>query len=231
MTEIYIEHFVDPCPPDGVIAPHVRRTLLELLEAGVEVVDGRRLFRPLRESGLEYLYNTGDTHWAPRGMRVMAKEIATRIRRYQFGLTASRRNPIVKTTTGPYMPDGFPGGIGSPGGWQALSERQRSLAKAVQTRTQVCVTMPDGGPVPEDPSSPVFLLGHSYTFDFREQLVKELNLLVRKRGSATTEGFADFLRDPDLLEGCRVLIWVTTEQHMTHYDPMPPPIVAALADH
>ena len=136
----------------------------------------------------------------------------------------------MKTETGPYLRDGLPGGIGSGGGWQALNERQQSLAKAVQTTTQVCVTMPSGELVAEDLSSPVFLLGHSYTLDFREQLIKELNLFMRNRGSATTEGFADFLRDPELLAGCRVLVWITTEQHMTHYDPLPPPILAALTD-
>jgi hypothetical protein len=47
--------------------------------------------------------------------------------------------------------------------------------------------------------------------------------LIRTNWSSaqTTQAFADFLRDPDLLEGVRVVIWVTTEQHMTHFQPLP----------
>ena len=39
MTEIYPEYFTDHCPDDRIIAPHLRQTILELLEADVEVVD------------------------------------------------------------------------------------------------------------------------------------------------------------------------------------------------
>ena len=223
MTEIYSEHFFDPSPPDGIVAPHVRRTLLELLEAGVEVVDGFRLFRSYRYADSEYLYNTADPHWAPRAMRIMARAVAERLARYDFAVRARFALPIVTAEPGGYLLDYCPGGIGSPGGWSVLTNRQARRATAVQPTKQARVALPNGSLPPDDPQSPVLLMGHSYTADFREQLIKELNMSVRTSAGAgyTTESFVDFLRAPELLDGCRVVVWVTTEQHMTHFQPLP----------
>jgi hypothetical protein len=232
MTEVYIEHFLDPCPPDGIIAPHVRQTLLELLQSDVEVVDGFPLFRGLRDSDAEYLYNTADPHWAPRGMRIMAKEIASRIERYRFGARARYGLPIVRSSPAGYVFDDRPGGIGSIRGWRSLSPDQSKRAERVQSRVQAQVLMQDGDLPDDDPSSPVVLIGHSYLRDFREQLIKELNLLLQTRtgGGNTTEAFADFLREPELLAHARVVVWITTEQHMTQFAPLPAAIMASLKE-
>jgi hypothetical protein len=231
MTEVYVEHFLDPCPPDGIIAPHVRRTLLELLDRDVEVVGGLTLFRPVRDPDPEYLYNTADPHWAPRGMRVMAKEIAGRIERYRFGARARFALPIVRSAPGRYV---FSDQINRIGGYglALLSPEQRARAKQVQTTTLAEVRMQDGRKPPDDPSSPVLVIGHSYVSKFREQLVKELNLLTHTRAGdlQTTEVFADFLREPELLAHCRVVVWVTTEQHLTRFKPLPESVADCLKD-
>jgi hypothetical protein len=222
MTEVYVEHFLDPCPPDGIIAPHVRRTLLELLKADVEIVDGLPLFRSMRDPGAEYLYNTADPHWAPRGMRVMAKTVADRIARYRFGARARYALPIVTTKPAPYLPpNGFQTGL------PALTADQRERAEFAETVEDSGVCMEDGRTPPTDASSPVLLIGHSYVPGFREHLVKELNLLVATRAfpAATTEFFADFLRDPETLARTRVVVWVTTEQQLAEFRPMPGPIL------
>jgi hypothetical protein len=230
MTEVYAEHFLDPCPPDGVVAPHVRRTLLELLEDDVELVDGFSLFRPVREAGPEYLYNTADPHWAPRAMEVMAREVAGRVGRYRFGAEARRAEPVVRTTPGPYSIRGLdsPGGVAYQNGWAALSERQQQLAAAVQPTGLPHVVLPDGRTPPDDPDSPVLVLGHSYVPHFRERLIKEMNLRVRTCWSPgqTTQGFSAFLREPELLDGCRVLVWVTTEAHLPFLVAVPPAVAA-----
>jgi hypothetical protein len=231
MTEVYVEHFVDPCPPDGIIAPHVRRTLWELLTADVEVVDGLRLFRSVRDADAEYLYNTADHHWAPRGMRVMAKAIADRIERYDFGARARFAEPIVRSAPGPYRIVDLArvyGGFGR----DILTPEQYERAKKAQTTTLAEVRMPNGQLVPDDPTSPVLVIGNSYVPHFREQLVKELNLLICTRASdhQTTHSFTDFVREPELLNHCRVIVWISTEQHMTQFYPLPPPVAAALSD-
>jgi hypothetical protein len=230
MTEVYLEHFLDPHPTDGVIAPHVRQTIYELLKEDVEVIDGTPLLRATRDADSEFLYNTCDTHWAPRGMRVLAKEIADRIVRYRFGTRARFALPIVTTTPGPYEIDGYLGGLDSLAGWAALSPEQQKRARAAQTTNLSAVNMHDGRPLPDDRTSPVVVIGHSYVPKFQEQLVKELNLLIHTRIAAgqSTSFFADFLREPEILAHCRVVVWITTEQHMTHFQPMPAPIMAAL---
>jgi SGNH hydrolase-like domain, acetyltransferase AlgX len=228
MTEVYIEHFLDTCPTDGIIAPHLRQTLLELLEADVEAVDGYSLFRAARDSDPEYFYNTADTHWAPRAMHIAAVEVAKRIARYKFGAEAMSATPVVKTSVGSYSIQGagstsLPGPLPRLEGWLLLNERQRRLATVAQTRSVSHVTLPDGSEPLDDPLSPVLVIGHSYVTNFREQLIKEMNLLIKTRWSAaqTTEAFGDFLREPELLAGRRVVVWVTTEQHMTHFAPLP----------
>jgi hypothetical protein len=230
MTEIYIEHFLDPCPPDGIIAPHMRHTLLELLTDNVEVVDGFALFRALRDADTEYLYNTADPHWAPRGMRIMAKEIADRIERYRFGARARYALPLVRTSPGPHLLHGSLGGIDSGGGWMALSAEQKARAQRAQTTNLSEVYLQDGSAPPDDPASPVIVIGHSYVPKFREQLIKELNLLIEAHilEGQTTGFFADFQREPESLEHCRVVVWITTEQHMTSFQRLPPSIMAAL---
>jgi hypothetical protein len=229
MTEVYVDHFLDPCPPDGIIAPNVRRTLLELLEEDVEVVDALTLFRTMRDADSEFLYNSCDPHWAPRAMRIMAKEVARRIERYQFGTQARFALPIVRTLPGRYLfRDIFENFRGY--GLHLLYPEQAKRALRAQTTIKAEVRMQDGSTPPDDPTSPVLLIGHSYVRDFREQLIKELNLLIgtRSHDNQTTEAFADFLREPEILSHCRVVVWLTSEQHMTRFKPLPQAIADIL---
>jgi hypothetical protein len=224
MTEVYIEHFVSACPADGIVAPQARQTLLELLSADVETVDGWRLFRPVREPNPYYLFHTADTHWAPRGMQVMATELAGRIRRYQFAQVAWRQPPVVTHCEELYATDGVL--------YLTLDGSQRNLAGAARTKQWLRPCLTDGSAPPDDPTSPVLLVGHSYVTSFREFLIEETNLLVRTAWSPhmTTEVFTDLLREPEKLAGVKVIIWITTEQHLTEFKPLPAQIVDSVRD-
>jgi hypothetical protein len=234
MTGVYIEHFLDPCPLDGIIAPHVRRTLLELLENDVEVVDAFPKLRRLQSAGGDYLYNTADTHWSPRAMRMVAKLVADRIERYRFCASQRYNLPIVKTTTGPFkirpMDSPTDDGLPTQNGWAALTADQQMRAAAVQTRTIDRVTMLDDSEPLEDPGSPVLLIGDSFVPNFREQLIRELNLLISTKAvdDHTTEIFSGLLREPEFTAHCRVVVWITNEQHMTRFRHLPEPIMATL---
>jgi hypothetical protein len=129
-------------------------------------------------------------------MRVMARKIAGRISRYRFGMQARYALPIVSTTVGTYTLDGCPGGIESENGWRALSPEQQQLARTAQTTSLARITTMDGQPVPDDPASPIIVMGHSYVENFREQVVKELNLPIRTRraSEATTRILSNFPR-------------------------------------
>ena len=57
-----------------------------------------------------------------------------------------------------------------------------------------------------------------------------MNLPIARRigGHNTTEAFADFLREPELLDRARVVVWVLTEHHLTRFRPLPGPIADCL---
>jgi hypothetical protein len=233
MTEVYVEHFLNKYPADGIIAPVVRRTLLELLDADVEVADGFPLFRALRETDSEYLYNTADSHWAPKGMRIIARELADRIARYDFGQRARYGMPIFKATVGPHVIpgaslDGQFGQTTSQYAWPVLTPEQRERAAKAQAKSGTHLQQFDGRPVEDDPDSPVVLMGNSYVLGFREVLIKELNLRIRSqwRAAGATDLFYEYWRDPKSLESVKVLIWMTTDQHIPIFRELPEGIAA-----
>jgi hypothetical protein len=232
MTEVYIEHFIDSCPPDGIIAPHVRRTLLELLNDGVEVVDAFPLFRHVRDADREYLYNTADPHWGHRGVRVIAKEVADRIARYRFGTSARYGVPIVKATPrrNSFADTSDETVSNWAPGWIAFSERQRAIARSAESSVYSHVTTWDGREPPEDRESPVMVIGNSFAQHFCVQLVKEMNLFVssRWRPGGNTEAFGDFLREPEMLSHCKVVVWVTSNRYLADFKPLPKEIMATL---
>jgi hypothetical protein len=78
--------------------------------------------------------------------------------------------------------------------------------------------------------SPVLLVGNSFLDGFWGALIREINLRVRtiRATNSTTEPFADFLRDDSALAHARVVVWVTTTQHMAHFKPLPQPMLDSL---
>jgi hypothetical protein len=153
-AEVYAENFLDPCPTDGIIAPHVRRTLLSLMKQDVETLD---VFPALRAERNKPLYNATDPHWSADGSGVAAKMLAGRLRRY-------------------------------------------------------------GG------TSSVLLIGNSYTPALHERLEGEMgHVRCMWRGGHTVEMFADFLREPELLDGVRVVALVALWQEKIA--DMPPEIL------
>jgi hypothetical protein len=229
MTAVYSEHFLDACPADGIVAPHIRRILLELSDDGVEVVDGLALFRPVRDPAPDYLFNTCDTHWAPRGMRVMAKEVADRMIRYPFGVRARFALPLFTALPGPYVVCGELGGLGQAAGCLALSAAQKDRAYAVQTTVQPLVRRYNGERLGDNPGAAVLVIGNSFVEHYVDQLAREMNMPSGARwgNHHTTEDFADFVRHPNTLAGVRVVVWVTTEHHLTCFKPLPAPIADA----
>jgi hypothetical protein len=111
-----------------------------------------------------------------------------------------------------------------------LTAEQQQVAASVQPPTINRVSTYDDQNVPDDRNSPVLIIGHSYVLNFREQLVRELNLLVSTLANddQTTQAFIEFLRDPDLLAHTRVVVWVTSDSHLMKFRPMPQPILDAL---
>jgi hypothetical protein len=87
----------------------------------------------------------------------------------------------------------------------------------------------DGRPL-EDQSSPVLLIGDSNCRCFEGVLACHLNRGFRSRWTdgASSEAFADFLREPQQLNGVRVVLWVAGWDHLTEPKPLPASILAAV---
>jgi hypothetical protein len=215
MTEIYPEYFTDHCPPDRIIAPRVRQTMLELLEADVEVVDLWYAFQAERDQSDELLYQPADPHWGPRAQAIAARLIAERLKRYEFVVKAQAAKPIWQ---GPDLP--FPA-ASEGAAFKALNPDQQKRAIEHQPRSS---RIPAKYLRPQfDDSAPVACIGDSYNGGFMELLGRELNLPMRPLagGGNTTDAFKNFLRDPDVLKDCKVVIWLVCTSSLKNPWPVP----------
>lgn len=219
MTEAHPEPFVEPCPPDRIIAPHIRRAIFELLEDDVEVVDVLPAFHRERDPGVEPLYQPADPHWAPRGQAIAARMVADRLARYDFVARAKESARFCEWATAPYLKaeDGtaFP----------ALNPEQQQLARAAQPKTQPSASRCTR-PI-HDATSPVVCIGDSYNAGFIELLAREINGPVHNLtgGGNTSHAFKGMVRDPSLLEHARVVVWLLCDSSLKGPWPMPPSVM------
>ena len=200
MTEVYADRVVPGTPADGIVAPQARRLLLELLKADVEVIDLLPKFLEARRSSAEPLYRPVDSHWGPRGIAIAAEEIGQRLSRYDFVRKAQAEPAgytVVRSTT--YEP-------GS--GYPALNPEQKQRVEKHLTAPQVFIDETPKKLFAAD--SAVTFIGDSYNYGLMPQVAWKINGPVRQMigGGHTTEAIGDFVRDPTLLDKCRVVVWV-----------------------
>ncbi len=117
----------------------VKRLMLALSEADVEVVDLHRAFADhRREHGQEKpLFYVRDSHYMNRGARLAAARIAERLERYDVVREAQARNPFV----------------GEPG---ARTDGDKADPDLLRIRDR------EGQPYRDAPESPVLILGDSH---------------------------------------------------------------------
>jgi hypothetical protein len=210
MTELYPERFLPN--PGAVIAPHKRREVLTLLEHGIEVVDLWPVFRDRRA---EVLYNPDDHHWTFHGMDIAARILAERI-------GAAPGKPRYRLTTA--QKDFAASGHGFFE--RALTLEQRAKAATVNVDRPTIERLAGDF---YDPASPVAVMGDSYCRHFDEFVALRLNRPIRGLwvDGTSTERFGDYLREPELLAGVRVLVWAAGWNHLTEMKPLPRPILGA----
>jgi hypothetical protein len=211
LTETYPEHFVSDAPADGVIAPHKRREVLTLLQHGIEVVD---LWPIFRERRAEVLYNPDDHHWTFNGMDIAARILAERI-----GAAPGKPRYRLTTTQKDFAASGH--GFFE----QALTLEQRAKAATVRVERPTIERLAGNF---YDQASPVAVMGDSYCRHFDEFVALRLNRPIRGLWveGTSTERFGDYLREPELLAGVRVLVWAAGWNHLTTMKPLPTPILA-----
>lgn len=87
--EIYFDRISRkiPAPEVPLINPYGRKLLMDLQQAGVEVIDLLPGFLDEKKKAAadgDVIYQLQDTHWNTRGMMIAAKKIAERIRAYSW---------------------------------------------------------------------------------------------------------------------------------------------------
>jgi hypothetical protein len=221
MAEVYGDLLAEGAPPEKIIAPHYRRFLLNLLEADVEVVDLLPVFLKSRADNLEPLYLPADGHWSDHAQRLAAAEIGRRLKRYEFVKTALARKRLFTSTP---ARANVPGSI-----YDLLTPPQREEVKdAVAAMPITHVKTIAGKPFEEPAASPVLVIGDSFTHFFQMGIMKgsgvdallaqEINVPVSNisMGGATLQPIKELLRNPSMLEGRRVVVWVFNNSLLTY---------------
>ncbi|MBW2703890.1 MAG: hypothetical protein JRF33_23980 [Deltaproteobacteria bacterium] len=140
-----------------VLNPYGRKLLAELTEAGVEVVDLLPEFlaaRAQRKKGDEWLYQTQDTHWTDRGLKLASGLMAERIKRYPWYEKLAAKPVAYKETRVTFKRHGDL--------VSRLAEKEKKPYKP-QNLVGHRVSNPDKSDYEDDAASPIVVLGDSFT--------------------------------------------------------------------
>ncbi|MDF7826775.1 hypothetical protein P4B35_22300 [Pontiellaceae bacterium B12227] len=237
LKEAGVELWIVPVPPkvaiypDKLAAGYTADTRLDsshqefyelLKKEGVEVVDMTPKFLTERAAGNEALYCRQDSHWAERGMELLADELFSRIEMLPwYGETPKatfRKAAIEQQISGDL--------------WQMLSGKRPPKERIQLTSVTSEST---GQPIESDPSSPILLLGDSHTLVFHgggdmhavgAGLVDQLALrtgvscdLIGVKGSGAGPSrrtlYGKSRKDPEYLSGKKLVIWCFTAREFT----------------
>jgi hypothetical protein len=159
-AEVYPDRLLAPKLLGGKLPrlnPYGRKLLAELGTAGVEVVDLLPAYLAARaEDGKseEPLYQTQDTHWTDRGLRLAAALIGARVKRYPWYWIVARQGIDYRQKRVTFT------AFGDLHSRLAAAEQRRYRP---QTLIGQQVLRPDGTPYEDDAASPIVLLGDSFT--------------------------------------------------------------------
>jgi hypothetical protein len=210
MAEVYAARIAGNVQDDIVVAPYLRKTLLELLHQDVEVVDLLPTFLKERGADDDALFAAADPHWSDRAKRIAATEVARRLRRYPWAAATMAKPPrfTVAEKNSPVLGYFLP----------LLTDSEKAeLGPPVVMRNRVVTSNATGQPPDSAEDSPVMVIGDSYAYyrlvpgsGFFQQLTQLINQPVTLRSVAggSTEIFKDLVRDRDSLRGTRAVIWV-----------------------
>jgi len=224
MTEVYPDERVAGAPADRIVAPQMRRGLLELLERNVEVVDLLPLFLEARKRpGAPSLYQRSDPHWAWEGQRIAVEEIVRRLRRYPEVRKALAEPRRFRTWTEQRDLTAVSAAFG------ALSPAQAQRVKPFLT-AEVEFAAPLGTTPLAWDASPIALAGDSYNNGLEGPLAARLNMPIRDlHASGDSFPFKDLLRDPESLKSMKVLIFLVNNQALWEFPSKLPGEIAKFA--
>jgi alginate O-acetyltransferase complex protein AlgJ len=211
-----------------VLNPYGRKFLAELTGAGVEVVDLLPAYlaaRGARKAGEEPLYQPQDTHWTDRGLRLAARLIGERIRRYAWydRLIAGGKRAVAFTlkevTFKRY------GDLHS-----RLAEKEQKRFRPARLVGHRVIDPRTGKPYDDDPASPVVMLGDSFTGVYQRTDCESAGIsahvahqirypvdLVMSYGGGPNVRKKLLRRGEQDLAGKRLLIWLFAARDFYNY--------------
>ena len=209
-----------PAPLSQQIGETDRAFYKVLEDNGIRVLDLAGPFLTARAKGSDPLYCRQDSHWAPEGIRIAAKEIASRIN--GLDRVAAQPKVAMKSEPGPVTVNGDLAAT-LPG---AKPEPEQVIARFVSA-----ADAPGHQPIPPARGSPVILLGDSHNLIFHaggdmqaagaglpDQLALELGFpvdVVAVRGSGATPVRRNLARRKDNLADCRIVVWCFSVREFT----------------
>jgi alginate O-acetyltransferase complex protein AlgJ len=207
-----------------VVTPYERKLLLELGQAGVEVIDLLPAFLADRTRGDragEPLYLAQDTHWTDRGLRLAAKLIADRIREYPWHAELDRSRTTYTLNRSAFKEEGdLPSRLGA-------DERRRYQAVEMVGHQ---VVRADGSLYEDDAGSPITVMGDSFVGVFERTFCRHAGLsahlayelgspvdLVMSYGGGPNVRRKLFKRGAAALAQKRLVIWVMAARDLYNY--------------
>lgn len=221
-ASIYPERVSSQADPEGIAdSSHTLEFISRLNDAGIPTIDLFETFHQERgrdrSTNGEPLYLRQDTHWTPKGAGLAAQAVAQRVLREgwvtagskeyaQKPVTVTRRSDILRMTRSPSI--------------------ERLFTPQEVTCRQVFES--DTGNLYQDESdSPVLVLGDSFLRIYQTDNPKAAGFLAhlarnlrRPVASIVNDGGASTLvrqqlsRNPDLLEGKKLVVWEFVERDL-----------------
>jgi alginate O-acetyltransferase complex protein AlgJ len=203
-----------------IVTPYERKFLLELSQAGVEIIDLLSPYLSEREKASEEeLYLAQDTHWTDRGLRLAARAIARRIRQYPWYTRLDKVEMTSRRTT-----------LAEEGDLPSrLAPAERRHYKPVPLVGHQ-VVLPGGELYTDVPESPITILGDSFTGVFQRtfcrhagvsaHIARELRTpvdLVMSYGGGPNVRKRLLRRGVEALGKRRLVVWIMAARDLYDY--------------
>jgi len=221
--EIFPDKISANSPENGkpYVTPYTRKFLLELAKAGVETIDLLPAFIEERGKSNEPIYMTQDTHWSNRAVKIAAKMIGNRIKKYSWYPEICKSPVNYKTQKADFVRAGDIRGM--------LPENEKIEYRPMKLTAEQ-VLNPDGSYYEDDKSSPIVLLGDSFcgVFHFEDckhagisaHIAKEIGMpvdLIMAHGSGPQIRKRFARRGTDEIKKKKLLIWTTAARDLYNY--------------
>lgn len=203
MSDVYMDRIVPRgVPADRLVAPHLRKSLFDLLADDVEVVDLLPAMLKARETAPYPLYLPADSHWSPVGRAVAVRMLAERLARYPVLQAARKAAPMftVAKSTLQYPMSAMP----------LLTEEEKAAVEPYLHPEYDFISRLNGQPYGNYESGPVLLIGDSFSDLLGPQLAQAINAPVAMMPvpGGTVQPVKELLRNRSALAEAKVVVWV-----------------------